>query len=101
KATDLGRKDAYLPAGLGLALEGLGRSAEADAAFREAFQQSSKADDEALTRLRLSYGFGVSARLPEKAGEAFAAVLQKNPNHPQALYGQAMLLMQVRADKPS
>src|SRR5207237_2259868 len=37
QARMLGRKDAFLHAGRGVALEGLGRFAEADAAFAEAF----------------------------------------------------------------
>ena len=33
----------------------------------------------------------MAARLPEKARAAFDDVLLQDPNHPQALYGRAML----------
>ena len=44
------------------------------------------------------YGFAVSARLPDKALAAFDEVLARDPAHPQALYGRAMLLAQQGKD---
>jgi tetratricopeptide (TPR) repeat protein len=87
-----GAEDAALVAGRGLALEGLGRHADADAAFRQAFALAPQADPASL-RLRWTYGFAVSARLPEQAQAAFDEVLRQDPRHPQALYGRAMLAM--------
>jgi serine/threonine protein kinase/tetratricopeptide (TPR) repeat protein len=84
--------DAGLAAGRGLALEGLGRHGEADAAFREAFALAPYPDP-ARVRLKWTYGFAVSARLPERAQSAFDEVLRQDPRHPQALYGRAMLAM--------
>jgi tetratricopeptide (TPR) repeat protein len=84
--------DAALAAGRGLALEALGRHAEADRAFREAFTRA-PFPDPARLRLQWTYGFAVSARLPEQAQAAFDAVLRQDPRHPQALYGRAMLAM--------
>jgi tetratricopeptide (TPR) repeat protein len=87
-----GAEDAALAAGRGLALEGLGRHAEADAAFRQAFALATQADPARL-RLKWTYGFAVSSRLPEQAQAAFDEVLRQDPRHPQALYGRAMLAM--------
>ncbi len=94
KAAALGRDDAALAAGRGVALEELGRHAEADAAFQAAFARSGSAAEEVRTRLRWVYGFAVAARLPGRASEAFEAVLREHPEHPQALYGRAMLLVE-------
>ena len=88
-----GPGDAALTAGRGLALEALGRHAEADAAFHEAFALAPRPDPARL-RLQWTYGFAVSARLPEQAQAAFDEVLRQDPRHPQALYGRAMLAMQ-------
>jgi serine/threonine protein kinase/Flp pilus assembly protein TadD len=92
KAAGLGRDDAALHAGRGVALEGLGRHDEADAAFRDAFARAGGVPDEVRTQMRWVYGFAVAARLPARAEEAFAEVLREHPDHPQALYGRAMLL---------
>jgi serine/threonine protein kinase/Flp pilus assembly protein TadD len=88
----LGRDDAFLHAGRGVALEGLKRYREADASFRRAFALARKAPAAVADRIRWVYGFAVSARLPDAALAAFDAVLARNPAHPQALYGRAMLL---------
>jgi serine/threonine protein kinase/tetratricopeptide (TPR) repeat protein len=87
-----GAGDAALVAGRALALEGLGRHAEADEAFGEAFAMSPESDPTRV-RLRWTYGFAVSSRLPDRARAAFDEVLGRNPRHPQALYGRAMLAM--------
>jgi tetratricopeptide (TPR) repeat protein len=87
-----GPADAALAAGRGLALEGLGRHGEADAAFAEAFALAPDPDP-ARIRLKWTYGFAVSARLPERAKAAFDEVLRQDARHPQALYGRAMLAM--------
>src|SRR5262249_26039052 len=91
-AARLGRDDAFLHAGRGVALEGLKRHEEADAAFRLAFARAASAPAGVGARLSWGYGFAVSARLPAEAQEAFEAVLRQHPDHPQALYGRAMLL---------
>ena len=87
-----GAGDAAMVAGRGLALEGLGRHADADEAFGEAFAMAPESDP-ARVRLKWTYGFAVSARLPERARAAFDEVLRRDPRHPQALYGRAMLAM--------
>ena len=87
-----GQGDASLSAGRGLALEALGRHAEADSAFQQAFALAPHPDP-AHIRLNWTYGFAVSARLPMRAQEAFDDVLRHDPHHPQALYGRAMLAM--------
>jgi tetratricopeptide (TPR) repeat protein len=102
KAAEQGYDEASLHAGRGVALESLKRHDEADRAFATAFERASSAarpgDRAALeeTRIRISwvYGFAVSRRLPGKALEAFEYVLRLRPNHPQALYGKAMLLVE-------
>jgi serine/threonine protein kinase/Flp pilus assembly protein TadD len=95
KAAALGRDDAVLHTGRGVALEGLGRHKEADAAFAAASQRSATATAEVRRRLRWVYGFAVAGRLPGRAREAFDEVLRERPAHPQALYGRAMLLAQA------
>jgi serine/threonine protein kinase/tetratricopeptide (TPR) repeat protein len=84
--------DAPTQAGRGIALEALGRHAEADSAFRVAFALAPQPDAVHI-RLNWTYGFAVASRLPQKAEEAFDDVLRHEPQHPQALYGQAMLAM--------
>ncbi len=87
----LGRDDAATHAGRGMALEGLSRGAEADAAFAEALARASALPAEARARVRWSYGFAVAARLPAEARAAFDEVLKDDPREPHALYGLAML----------
>ncbi len=87
-----GQGDASSSAGRGLALEALGRHAEADSAFQQAFALAPQPHP-AHIRLNWTYGFAVSARLPEQAQAAFDDVLRHDPHHPQALYGRAMLAM--------
>jgi tetratricopeptide (TPR) repeat protein len=91
QALRLGRDDAFVHAGRGMALEGLGRAGEADPAFREAFVRAATAPDAVRQRLHWVYGFAVAERLPDKARAAFDAVLREESQHPQALYGLAML----------
>jgi tetratricopeptide (TPR) repeat protein len=86
-----GREDAFVHAGRGMALEALGRHAEADTAFQVAFARAGTAGEQARLRLHWVYGFAVAERLPEKAQEAFDAVLRIDSQQPQALYGRAML----------
>jgi serine/threonine protein kinase/tetratricopeptide (TPR) repeat protein len=93
KAAELGRDDAFLHAGRGMALEGLGRFPEAEQAFREAFRRAADVPDEQRSRLLWVYGFSVSGRLPGEARRAFDQVLRRQPDHPQALYGRALLAM--------
>jgi serine/threonine protein kinase/tetratricopeptide (TPR) repeat protein len=92
KAAELGQDDAVVHAGLGVALEGLGRTQEADAAFKTSFARAENAPKEVALRVRWVYGFAIAARSPQKAREAFETVLRQQPEHPQALYGCAMLL---------
>jgi eukaryotic-like serine/threonine-protein kinase len=93
KALAIGKGTASLHAGRGMALEALGRHAEAEAAFRDAFGLA-PAGDPAHLRLRWTYGFAISSRLPDAARAAFDDVLQNDPRHPQSLYGRAMLAME-------
>jgi serine/threonine protein kinase/Flp pilus assembly protein TadD len=94
RAAALGRDDASLHAGRGVALEGLKRHAEADQAFEAAFAKAHDVPEAVRTRLHWIYGFAVAARLPDRAREAFDAVLRRDARHPQALYGRAMLLVE-------
>ena len=84
--------DASLHAGRGIALEALGRHAEADAAFQQAFTLAPHCDAVGI-RLKWTYGFAVAARLPARAQAAFDDVLRNDSHQPQALYGRAMLAM--------
>jgi tetratricopeptide (TPR) repeat protein len=96
KAAELGHDEAPLHAGLGAALEGLGKHAEADQAFQIAFARAKAVNPETVARIQLVYGFAVAARLPAKAHEAFADVLRQAPAYrAQALYGRAMLLVET------
>jgi tetratricopeptide (TPR) repeat protein len=90
--TRRGQDDAFVHAGLGVALEGLGRFPEADASFRAAFARAKEGPAAVENRIRWVYGFAVCPRLPDEALAAFDAVLAREPGHPQALYGRAMLL---------
>jgi serine/threonine protein kinase/Flp pilus assembly protein TadD len=98
QAAGLGRDDTYLHLGLGVALEGLGRAAEADEEFRAAAERAREAPRAVRVRAGWVYGFAVAARLPGPALEAFEGVLRLDPDEPQALYGRGMLLMQQGRD---
>jgi eukaryotic-like serine/threonine-protein kinase len=98
KVVELGRENAFVSAGRGVALEGLGQAAEADAAFATAFARSPNLADPVAVRIRWVYGFAVFKRLPDKALAAFDEVLATQPEHPQALYGRAMLLSRTNQD---
>jgi serine/threonine protein kinase/Tfp pilus assembly protein PilF len=80
--------------GRGEALEALGRTAEADAAFAAAFAGGQPVPEDVRTRALLKYGFAVHGRHPARARRAFAEVLRHQPGHAQALYGQAMVLLE-------
>jgi tetratricopeptide (TPR) repeat protein len=88
-----GLSDPTIEAGLGMALAGLGRTAEADKAFDSALEHSVSLEPPARYRLLWTYGFAVANRLPHKAKAAFARVLRDDPSNPQALYGCATLAM--------
>jgi serine/threonine protein kinase/tetratricopeptide (TPR) repeat protein len=92
KVTQLGHDDPALHAWKGVALEGLRRFTEADTSFRTALARGSSAPEDVQIRIRLAYGFAVCNRLPEAALAAFDAVLAPNRDHPEALYGRAMIL---------
>jgi eukaryotic-like serine/threonine-protein kinase len=89
-----GRRDTFLLLGRAQALEGLGRAAEADAAFAAALERDQDLPGPEWVRHRLAYGFAVSKRLPEAARKAFDAVLARSPGNAQALYGLAVLLVE-------
>ncbi|MFO0930713.1 MAG: protein kinase [Gemmataceae bacterium] len=102
RAAELGRDDAFLHAGIGMAHEGLGHPALADPAFDRAFRRIDAAPLLIQARTRVSYGFAVARRRPEQAEAAFRAVVDRSPTHGpmdptlglsvgQALYGLAML----------
>jgi serine/threonine protein kinase/tetratricopeptide (TPR) repeat protein len=91
RAAEGGRDDAAFHSGLGVALEGLGRHREADEAFGRAAQRAAGMPAGSRSRLLLAYGFAVAKRLPEEAWLAFEQVTPGQPEHPQALYGRAML----------
>ncbi len=92
------RRDPALLAGRAMALEGLKRHAEADRAFADALSAAPPRGDPVRARLYWSYGFAITDRLPEQARAAFDEVLRADPNHPQALYGRAMLAARAGRD---
>jgi tetratricopeptide (TPR) repeat protein len=91
RAVALQKDDAALYAGRGLALAGMSRHREADDAFREAFARLPAASEAVQKRIRCGYGFAVCERAPEEARAAFEAILQGDPQHPEALYGRALV----------
>ena len=91
QALALGRRDGMIHAGRAIALEGLKRHSEADAAFAAEFARAAPRPDNARARLCWLYGFAVAERLPERARAAFDDVLLQDPRHPEALYGRALL----------
>jgi serine/threonine protein kinase/Flp pilus assembly protein TadD len=104
RAMALGRNDAFLHAGRGMALEGLHKSHEADDAFRTAFAKFPGDEATAQARVRLGYAFAVSDRLPDRARAEFERVLEvtehePEPCHAEACYGLAMLVVQQDLDR--
>lgn len=92
-ACNQGMDDPIVHAGRGMALEALLRPKDADRAFERASELSKSSTPEALIRLRLSQGFAIASRLPQRARESFEAVLRQDPVNGQAHYGLAMLAM--------
>src|SRR5262249_25258148 len=66
----------------------------ADVAFAEAFARVGQLPIPAQNHMRCSYGFAVHGRRPKKAREAFEEVLKREPQHPWALYGQALVAVE-------
>ena len=71
KALEVTKDEPPLLLGRGLALEGLGRHAEADVAFRRALAEQPRSNEAELTRMNWAYGFAVAHRLPHEARQAF------------------------------
>jgi serine/threonine protein kinase/Flp pilus assembly protein TadD len=101
RAAELGRDDALLHAERALALEKLRRTEEADAAFAAARARSGSLSPEVGQAIRVTYGFAIADRLPDRAREAFAAVANdktaSGKTLAQAHYGQGML---ASVDRP-
>ena len=76
KAHSLGARDASLAAARGVALEGLRRHREADAAFAECFAHADGIPSSTRARVAWAHGFAISARDPAKARAAFKAALR-------------------------
>jgi tetratricopeptide (TPR) repeat protein len=95
RAASLGRDDAVLAAERGLLLEKLGRTGDADAAFATALGRLDTLAPDVRNGVRLSYGFAIANRHPDRAREAFDAVVrEKNTTAAataQARYGEGML----------
>jgi serine/threonine protein kinase/Tfp pilus assembly protein PilF len=90
----LGRDDAVSHGGRGRALESLGRTDDADAAFALAQTRLDRVEPTIRLRFLWVYGFAIAARRPAAAAAAFDAVLAVDPRQPQALYGRAMLAVE-------
>jgi serine/threonine protein kinase/Tfp pilus assembly protein PilF len=93
RAGALGARDASLAAGRGIALEGLGRPRQADAAFADSVAMAGALPAPARARLAWARGFAFAARDPARARSAFDEALRHDPHNFPALYGRAMLAM--------
>ncbi len=80
----------------GVALEGLGRGDEADAAFAQALDRARAAAVEVRHLVLCRYGIAVSRRRPGRAEKAFADVLAADPDDATALYGLGALRAEAR-----
>lgn len=89
----IGRHEPILNAVRGQALEGLHRSAEADAAFAMAMttDEFAKLPITQQHQLQCSFGFAVASRRPEDAEKAFARIPSDDPKYPEALYGRGLI----------
>jgi eukaryotic-like serine/threonine-protein kinase len=94
KAHQDGCEQAAAWAGRGVALEKLKRHEEADTVFATALERARTEAEAVQLRVGWVYAFAVSERLPHQAARIFSDILDKHPDHPQALYGQAMLAAQ-------
>ncbi len=93
EALRLGKDEAAVHAGLGMALEALGDAEGAGRAFRRAFARGGSLPASVAAQLYCACGFSLAGRSPEKAREAFAEALRREGRNPQALYGLGMLAM--------
>ena len=87
------RDEAHWSLNRGIALEGLGRTDEADAAFAAALAGLGAARAEVRALLLCRYAVAVTPRLPERAAEAFLGVLREDPDNACALYGLGAVLV--------
>lgn len=95
KAEKLGRDDVVLDAGRAMAYEGLGKHADADREFAAAMKRVEQIPGSPIDRISWTYAMAVSQRAPQIANQVFNDILKIRPEHPQAHYGQGMLLMQA------
>jgi tetratricopeptide (TPR) repeat protein len=102
EALSRGRDDAALHGSRAVALESLGRTVEAKQEFASAVEQADRVpltaeEDPVSLRVRWTYAFAVAERDPKEARQLFNEVLSRKEQHPQALYGRAMLA--ARSDR--
>lgn len=82
----------------GQALEGLGRSAEADVSFERAFSISALLASSIRNQMACAYGFAVYRRLPDRAEAAFRSVDTTDGRFAEAAYGRGMLAVERGED---
>jgi serine/threonine protein kinase/tetratricopeptide (TPR) repeat protein len=85
--------EAFWSLNVGTALEGLGRAADADAAFAAALDLIADAPAKARTLLRCRYALAVTPRHPDRAARAFLDVIRAEPENATALYGLGAVLV--------
>lgn len=99
KAFEIRPDDPSINVSLGIALEGTGRSTEADSAFSKALMNLTKVSPESRIKIRLSHGFSVYQRNPSEAIDSFQNILKLDPNQSDALYGLGMVMAHVGKDE--
>ncbi len=83
----------------GIALEGLGRADEADAAFALALSASAGASPEVRQMVRYRHAVAITQRRPETAARSFERLLADDPQDAHALYGLgSALVLQGQSD---
>lgn len=84
-------EDAAIQAGRGMALEGLGRSSDADRAFERALALLPAAPEKLRPRILLEYASAIGRRRPQSARKAYETVLREHPRNADAFYGLSMV----------
>lgn len=95
------KQEATLLVMSGVALEGLKQFGKADQHFQQAMAQLEQEEEKTRLHCLVTYAFAIFKRKAPAARKSFEQVLKSDPQHAQALYGMAMLLVEEGREQDS